>query len=973
MHLKRIEMRGFKSFADPVEIDFTNGINGIVGPNGCGKSNIVDAIKWVLGEQSAKSLRGSAMADVIFAGSDAKKPHSYAEVSLIFDNTDQHLKVSSNEVGIVRRLYRSGESEYFLNKVSCRLKDIVDLMLDSGIGRDSLSIISQGAIASLAQAKPEERRAIFEEASGVAKYKKRKLESLRKLERTEDHLLRVSDIINELETQESNLRKQAQKAKMYQEAKTALEKIEVGVLVKEVDIQNENLLAINNNLADTVSKQIEKEMNSTKLEKDADHLNEEIKNVEKNIYTKQEELLKMVSNISNLETQRSAIEQQKEHWKSQVIDSSKVEIMAKEINDIRVQIQHLDKRKNEEMTKSENLVSKIYGIEEQIRDKNSLCTEISEKLNSYKNRLSVIDHYLNEQTKNQKQINDLIANQTIFKDVIDKVSALIKVEQQYEKAVSTALGNALNHIICKDEVAAKKAIQFLTSNKAGRATFLPINIIRPRQVREDDLFLIKSQPGFVGICNDLIVTDSVYDDIISNLVGTVVIADNIDNAFELARCISFRYKVVSLDGQVINVGGSLTGGEARQTRENTLILNREKSETLVLKSSTETELELQKSAISQLNYTLEQNRRTQNDLNLLLARMDDDIKRHDETLKVLLAKYEHHTNDKYDLTNNAVADEITSQLLQLNSNKDNITIEIKHYRENKVKLMESLERINVDLKAIRIELKDFNNDLRRLEIEKARLESQLNMKLLRLSEVYELTFENAKENYDTPEDLSKACQEVENLKAQINRLGLVNLLAIEEHEAIAERLDFLVNQKDDLQKAKTDIIAAISEMDKVMIDKFSQTVSDVNEKLKETFSSLFNGGSARLIYSDPDDILETGIEIEAKPPGKSLQNLNLFSGGEKALIALAVLFAIMKVSPVPMCILDEVEATLDQANVERFAKYLKSFANTTQFIVITHRPGTMVECDILYGVTMQDAGVSKMISVKLSEAIELIE
>lgn len=971
MYLKKIELHGFKSFADRVNLEFQPGITGIVGPNGCGKSNITDAIRWVLGEQSVKSLRGNSMTDVIFAGSQDRKPQNLAEVTLVFDNTDRYIDTDYQEIEITRRIYRhNNEGEYLLNKQPCRLKDIVDLMMDTGLGRDSLSMISQGNISSFADSKPEDRRSMFEEAAGVAKYKKRKIESLRRLEKTNDNLNRISDIVNELEKQIIPLKKQKDKAEQYLALKKQLEKIEIGLIVHESKNLKEKLDALKEDINDL--ERYDQEYNNELTTKDTLLQAQKDKMVllDKEVDELQVALMQAMEEVNRLTMNKVQIDEKRKH----ILESQSSA-------DIESKIASLKQMLSDTLTEYNNRVERYDQAQSQIDDLELRRKETMQKLenlrglhethNSKMNALKTKKMLTKEQLENNSHYNYGVKTilSSSLNGVINVLEKVIEPKEGYEQAISTALGGAMQFVLTKDQASARQAIQYLKQNKAGRATFLPIHSLSKRTVRDDHLLVCQNTKGYLGIASEFIYYDDQYETVISNQLGNTLVVDSLETANSLANNLYYRYKIVTINGDVVNVGGSMTGGQSRQ--QNTTYHAQKELESLEKDiSSLEKNLVHLKTQINELDLSY---RELSNDLlqkKISFARLEEEVASKLGEFKNLKAQYESLANEKLEVNqilSHEVNDDIVKQLNDAVEKRDQLTESIKAKRETRMGYVNDNDAMEDELRILRKALSDVKSKLMNSRVEYTKVESQLNSKLSYLNEEYKMTFEYADENYGHLKYDENAGSEVFALKTEIKRLGNVNLDAIEEYQQVNERYEHLNTQKIDLLSAKDSLLKAIDEMDAVMIQRFDETFHKINEEFNIVFRTLLGGGKAMLKYSDPDNILETGIDIDVQPPGKSVQNISLFSGGEKALIAISCLFAILKVRPVPMCILDEVEAALDQANVERFAKYLKEFAGKTQFIVVTHRPGTMEQCDILYGATMQQKGVTKLISVKFED------
>lgn len=979
MYLKRIELHGFKSFADKVNIEFQPGITGIVGPNGCGKSNISDAVRWVLGEQSVKSLRGSNMSDVIFAGSEDRKAQNLAEVTLVFDNSDRTMNYDYNEVEITRRLYRQGnEAEYLLNRQQCRLKDITDLILDTGLGRDSLSIISQGNISHFADNKPEERRAIFEEAAGVAKYKKRKIESIRKLERTKENLDRIGDIVFELEKQLGPLKRQKEKAETYLELKEKLTGIEVNVLVHEITSAKDNL--------DKLSIQL-KELNENQTILDGDILlkenaNDEIKKkmftLDNEINDLQSQLMEAMSEVTKLETSKIEVDQKRKH----VLESKDNDNLEERLTHLRGMLADLVEEYNdrvERLQQNENetkiIREKQNYLHGEIENLNYHISTLTNEISKNRSRREILLDNVKNKAHYSSGVNAVMRFAKNNPDIIGVFGDLIENEKQYDLAVSTALQSASQFIITKDDLQARLAIKFLRDNKAGRATFLPLTSMKERTIRSEHMILLPSLQGYLGILKDFVFSTKKIDVIISNQLGNVILADNIDHATAISKATFARYKVVTLDGNVVNVGGSLTGGSANR-QQSTIIQKRELEGLEIELEKQERQLVDTKNKLNQLDNQLKEISHDLLQKQMSYAKLEVVVQNKKEELIIAKGEYEtlsHQSIELDDFKKGTTENQLIQQLNEAIKLRDELTEHIKSKREIRMSYVNESEQLEVSLREQRKELKDIQAKINQIAIEATKKEAALNNYLNRLNEEYGMTYEFANDNYHQDIEMESAKFEVATLRNQINALGHVNLESIDEYKEVSQRYETMNTQRLDLIQAQETIIQAINEMDEIMIEKFSTTFEKINYEFNNVFRALFGGGKAKIKYTDPENILETGIDIDVQPPGKAVQNITLFSGGEKALIAISCLFAILRVRPVPMCILDEVEAALDMANVERFAKYLREFCEHTQFIVVTHREGTMEECDLLYGATMQQKGVTKLVSVKLEEAVNLSE
>ncbi|UPM53057.1 chromosome segregation protein SMC [Gottfriedia acidiceleris] len=1186
MFLKRLDIIGFKSFAQRVTIDFVKGVTAVVGPNGSGKSNITDAIRWVLGEQSVKSLRGAKMEDIIFAGSDGRKPLNYAEVTLTLDNEDQQLPLEYSEVSVTRRVYRSGDSDFYINKQSCRLKDIVDLFMDSGLGREAFSIISQGKVEEILSSKPEERRGIFEEAAGVLKYKNRKKKAEAKLFETQENLNRVDDILFELSSQIEPLRMQASIAKEYIEHRDELEKVEAALLVYEIEslhqkweelkleiAQNSDLeIALSTEISTEESKQHELQEKLNALDESIDQLQQVLLTVTKNLekYEGQKELMKERKRNTSTQSEQlrkqvdevtvqinetiKLIEAEKEQEKlsRQNVNKTKTNIVEiqNEITsyegDIEEQIEliksdYIELLNNQASIKNEKTMlekqSQQYSVkssrldlenEKYIRQREQLQNrktellnekeqtdltfkELNEKfetLNKQHDETAIVlkekEELLNkayqfiQQTKSRKETLEelqedfagfnqgvkeiLKARGTRLEGIKGAIAELITTNKQYEIAIEIALGAATQQIVVENDEHARRAIQFLKQQRLGRATFLPMNIVKARFVPANVIEGLKRNPSFIGVASSLVSNSGEYEQVIQNLLGTVLIAQDLKGANELAKLVGHRYRFVTLEGDVVNPGGAMTGGAVRTTNSSLIGRQRELEEiTVKLKdmqektNSLESEVQILKATIldsSSKAQTL--NDEIQNVKQIIVSIMEqlksiefeeknindalaiydlemgssasdllkvkdrlEELSSLDANVKNEIIASEQKINELTErkLNQKEIKDELQSKLTSLKiylaqeEQKLNYSNEkIRQFEDNSIKqkqileqtkekiiflsseLMtnengkEELEKIISDTRiefsktteiiskrreqriAYQTELEDYVQSLRekqrqykslsdllkQQEVNSNRLDVELENRLEQLNVKYMTTYEAAKMKYTLEMTVDDARKRVKLLKRSIEELGTVNIGAIDEYERVSERHDFLQEQRTDLNEAKITLYNVISEMDEEMTKRFETSFNAIREKFQVVFTQLFGGGRADLVLTDAENLLLTGVDIVAQPPGKKLQNLGLLSGGERALTAIALLFAILQVRPVPFCVLDEVEAALDEANVARFAKFLKYFSEQTQFIVITHRKGTMEECDVLYGVTMQEYGVSTLVSVRLDEGEVLL-
>ena len=977
MYLKKIELHGFKSFADKSVIEFQPGITGIVGPNGCGKSNISDAVRWVLGEQSVKSLRGSNMSDVIFNGSEDRKAQSVAEVTLVFDNEDRFMNFDYNEVEITRRLYRqNNEAEYLINREPCRLKDIIDLIMDTGLGRDSLSIISQGNISSFADSKPEERRGMFEEAAGVAKYKKRKLESIRKLERTKDNLDRVEDICLELEKQIAPLRRQKEKAEVYLELKDQLQSIEVSVLVKEIENLSASLKELNDSLDSLDKEKVTIEGQILLNEQQNETLKKKMYDLDQEVNGLQGQLLTAMNNVNELETQKVEIDTNRKH----ILENTDKEDLQARIAQMRAILQDAVNEYNDRVnrykeTKEEKL--DLEAAQEKNRSEMMALRQNIENLNlqlhNNRNRREQLVDIVENKSGYSYGVRSIMKAKDSLSGIIGVLGDLLESDAQYETALTTALAGAVQFIVTKTDQDAREAIHFLKENKSGRATFLPVEVMKPRSLRDDHLMVCQNFDGYLGVMSDFVRYPQEIESVVLNQLGNIILVDTLKHASALSRATFARYKVVTMDSEVVNIGGSLTGGTNKSQSSN-FASKRELEmikETIV---SQEKEINHKKAKLNELDNLAREISHHLLQKQMSFAKLEVVVTNKKSELQVAKSEYEsltHRSVELSEIESGAQDNQLINELNEAKKLRDRLTESIQAKRELRMSFVNENDKLEETLRASRAHLREIQSEMTQKQVNKAKQETELSNYLLRLNDEYKMTYEFAKEEYTQEINMGEAKENVRLLRHKIDSLGNVNLQAIEDYQEVSTRYETLNSQRLDLINAQDSILKAIDEMDEIMISRFGETFEKINKEFNIVFRNLFGGGKAELRYSDPDNILETGIDIDVQPPGKAVQNITLFSGGEKALIAISCLFAILRVRPVPMCILDEVEAALDVANVERFAKYLREFSTQTQFIVVTHREGTMEECDLLYGATMQQKGVTKLVSVKLKDAIDL--
>lgn len=1183
MFLKYIEIQGFKSFPDKLTIELHPGITGIVGPNGSGKSNVSDAIRWVLGEQSAKTLRGGKMEDVIFSGTEERKAMGFAEVSVCFDNADHHFKTDFEEVLITRRYFRSGESEYYLNKTACRLRDIHELMMDTGMGRDGYSMVGQGKIDEIISAKPEDRRTIFEEAAGISKFRYRKQESERKMQQTGENLIRLLDIIGEIEGRLEPLEKESEKAKSYLSLRDELKENEISLSIyllddlKEKLKKTKELLEINSkdlenekeNIQNTERNALLLQDKSKKIQGDIDSVNEkiysiknEISSVENSINILNNSKAYNLENINRIRNEISELKSKKEQSEEQIstLNTEKEEIsvalneLKENLLKLQQEILNLGNNSAEDLKNIELLNQSILDYMQQsaeckakisslntlvetnknrildldddiqikeedieiaqkrvlqeeetgkailiklskIRDKKSVAEKDYAKLFLEKNKIQENRDGVNLSLQNAesriKMLVDLeremegfsrsvkavvqgVKNGTIKNvEMFGTVSDIIKVPSKYTTAIEVALGNSAQNIITKSEDDAKRAIEYLKSTKNGRATFLPISSVKGKVL---DVSEIKKATGFIGVASSLVENNFEFDGIIKELLGRTLVFENIDNAISFSKKENYRYRIATLEGEIVSAGGAITGGTLGK---GTGFLSR-KNQIDNLKKQIEdykTQLEQQDKMLSEFQQKCEKQTLTvkdvENEEQLCqneLFKSNYNFEHYKSVLESHLSELEEIKSEKCSLEKSfeQIKNNTAEKQQELKNCEQKIAdnqANLKELQENNSKNMTETSSINSKITKHQIDISNFENDIKviddsvlRIEIEISELQKQIDLKdmqlhssdteegsflkkieeleekisdknqelenennnLIKLREYqvqnedtiienqnvlknanekvvflsqeqvrienketrqqaefdsitnrmwedYELTYISALPLKKEIENISETQKLVNSLKGKIRALGNVNVSAIEEYSDLKERYEFLSNQKKDMEDAKETLAKIIDDIETMMAKQFTEQLSIINDAFKRTFSHLFNGGTAELILSDPENVLTSGVEIQAQPPGKKLQNMTLFSGGEKAIIGISLLFALLEVRPSPLCVLDEIEAALDDVNVSRFASYLRNISTHSQIAVITHRRGTMEEADRLYGVTMQEKGVSKLLQLNIDE------
>ena len=977
MKLLSIKAHGFKSFADTIEIQVNDGITGIVGPNGSGKSNVVDAVRWVLGESSLKEIRsGDSMTDVIFMGSSSREKQNHAWVSLTFDNRDKYLATPYEEVEIKREVYKTGENEYDINNTKVRKKDITDLFLDSGSNPDSFSIISQGKIQDILKGKSSDRRIIIEEAAGVLKYKKRKEETMRKLDNTNNNLEKVSLVINELEVNLNPLKEQAEVATKYLEYKKELQDIEIALLASDIKNINDNYQEKKDRL-ERVNEEILNMDNSNSVDNSKlEGLKAKLLKLDEEINEESNKIMKLSEELYSLDSKKQLLQERKKY---------EVEDQKLENNIINLKNDELDIKKN--ITVLENAIKDVTEEvkgnkkdEEKLQDelnnlnikKNTLLDELNKRNRdefNIKNKIEVLNESIENDSKIPFAVKSVINNPRLsgLHDILIK---LIDTEEKYANAIETALGANQNVIVVDKETDASKAIEYLKDNKLGRATFFPISIIKSRLLSDDVIKDAKEVPGFIGIASELVTYDPLYQNIVENQLGNTLVVNNLDSMNKLGKKLDYKYRIITLDGDISHTGGSMTGGFKKQTAGLINIkyeldnLNKDLNTNEVQIKNIEENLNELDKEINIVEANLFKQKEAYTISNTLLSSRMSELNTFNDRLTKIQDELKGVDNIKNDASDKEL-DKIMEEYLKISTDKDLTSEHLSKLKNDKNDLSQSIEELEIQNRKINSEYNKKLNETKELEIEIGKMDIKLDNLLNRLSEEYQITYEKAKDDYilDLDEDVART--KVNHLRRNIRDLGDVNVGSIEEFNRINERYTFLTEQRSDLENAINDLMQVITDLDETMKVRFKETFDKVNDEFGKVFKQLFKGGNASLSLTDPDDYLNTGVDISACPPGKNLKSINTLSGGENTLTAIALLFSILNIRLIPFVILDEVEAALDENNVDTFCTYLKNYENHTQFIVITHKKRTMEYANNLYGITMQESGVSKLVSVKL--------
>lgn len=975
MYLKEIKISGFKSFADKTNITLDDNITCIVGPNGSGKSNIIDAVKWVLGEQSIKSLRGSNnMSDVIFAGSKSRSPLNLASVSLVFDNSDSYLKVPYTEISVTRKVFRSGENEYYLNNEKCRLKDIYDLFLDSGMGKYAFNIISQGEVSKIISDSPYERRTIFEEAAGVLKYKRRKEEALKKLEKTNENLTRVKDIIKELEEQIEPLKIQSEQASKYLKIKENLEQIEIALIANDLEKLNVLYHEQTKQIEDLTNEIIEKTTNITNDDIELEKKKQELEKITTNLTSLQQNLLILTKEEEKLNGEKNIIKERSKY------DAEDVKVH-ENITNLKEQKLSLNNKLLSIKTDLTILDNKIKEVLKDNSNKNNEYVSLNNTKEDIKNKISALENlklqkeykikYLNDYIENSSfpvSIKRLLSNPKLI-GIHNTISKLINIDEKYLLALDVSLGGAKDYLVVDNPNVAKTCINYLKENNLGRVTFFPLDVIKPRYIEDNTLNVVNDMDGFIDILANLVSYDSNYKNIIFNQLGNVLVVDNIDNANKISKKINNKYKIVTLDGEIINVGGSITGGTVKKKSiisekyelENLLTKkDMEEKEILSLKQKQE-EIDKNIKQFENILYEIGKNK-------ILLTEEYNAKNENYKLLKNQLDRITLELNNLEDLEDNSINEEeekILKKYYEVLKEKELVNKKIILLNEEKEKVSSLIEEYQAKYRLNNSNVRNLEEKKKTLEIESSKMSVKMDNLLNILSETYQMTFEKAKANYVLEEDIDVARKNVNSYKKELKEIGIVNLGAIEEYERVSKRYEFLTKQDNDLEEAITTLLKIINELDLVMEKEFIKTFKEIEIEFNNVFKELFKGGSAKLKLTDESNILETGVNIEVSPPGKKITSISLLSGGEKTLTAISLLFAVLNVKKIPFCLFDEVEAALDEANVDRVGTYFNKYIGKTQLIIITHKKKTMEYANTLYGITMQESGVSKLVSVKL--------
>ena len=1004
MYLKALEIQGFKSFADKTRLTFEKDITAIVGPNGSGKSNISDAILWVMGEQRSKALRGSKMEDVIFGGTEKRGALGFAQVSLVIDNSARIFDSDSSEIMLTRRYYRSGESEYYINKQAVRLKDINSLLMDTGLGRDGYSIIGQGKIADIVSSKSADRREVFEEAAGISRYRYRKEEAESKLAKTEDNLLRINDKIEELEMQVGPLKKQSETAKRYLKLRDELRIQEISVWMCSLDKLREQSDAVK-----TEYDQLKNELEQARHELEALYASSD--SIAERMHRKDIESEQARERLSAAEAQSAECESNIAVLKSSVESSiENKERMLRELEEQQSRADEIKNRINEGKARIEEIKKQLAELAEEQQSNSNVLDGCRMKLKSREDALNAITeratklqidarsmdsriNMLSEMEKDfegySKAVKSVMreAGRGNLRGVHGPVANLVRADSECALAIETALGAASQNIVVDNQNDGRSAIEYLKRSDAGRATFLPLDAIRGSVMTNAP----ERDPGFVGIAYELVTFDDKYKNIFANLLGRTVVAETLADAVRMSKQSGNSLRIVTLDGQLINAGGSMTGGSTAKgsgiiSRANELDKLKKQREKLIEKEKeTTAELDRAKSNLAAVRYQLDMATEDQAELKSRQSSLDAEMRTTQATGTQLQALYDSLSGDSdqrrelVQTHERRIADfkarqqEKEEQLAQIAKKIEGIRAEIAEIASGKLELESKRTQNDKNAQQRNSDIIDLERRCAKTEQKKLAAEMEEKQLLDKLWDNYELSRSAAQALRQEVSNLPKANKAIAELRKEISSLGSPNIGAIEEYERVNTRYEFLTGQRDDVEKAKNELVGIIKDITDEMKSVFTERFREIDTAFRQTFLELFGGGKAALVLEDENDVLNCGIDIKVQPPGKALSNISLLSGGEMAFVAIALYFAILKVRPTPFCVMDEIEAALDEANVNRYAQYMRRLSDKTQFLVITHRRGTMEEADMLYGVTMQEKGVSTVIELDLEAAQKTIE
>ena len=1004
MYLKALEIQGFKSFADKTRLSFEKDITAIVGPNGSGKSNISDALLWVMGEQRSKALRGSKMEDVIFGGTEKRGAMGYAQVSLVIDNSAHIFDSDSSEIMLTRRYYRSGESEYYINKEAVRLKDINSLLMDTGLGRDGYSIIGQGRIAEIVSSRSTDRRDVFEEAAGISRYRYRKEEAERKLERTEENLVRINDKIEELELQVGPLRKQAEVAKQYLKLRDELRVQEISLWMAQLDKLHQQ-----NEAVQLEFEQVNRELEKARADLEALYASSEgigermhRKDVEteqarERLSAAEGEAAKCESLAAVLRADQKSTQESLERMLADIAEQeNRVREVRRNNDEAEGKLKELDKGLNELREENSRSQNALEGARMKVKNREMNVETLTEKVNrlsvdarTMDSRIKMLDDMQRDFEGFSKAVKGVMRESARgnLKGIHAPVANLIRTDDEFALALETALGASAQNIITDTMADGRAAIEYLKRSDGGRATFLALDTVRGTVMKNAP----DRDPGFVGIASELVQCDEKYIGIIAELLGRTVIAERLSDAIRMSKNNQNRLRIVTLDGQLISPGGAMTGGSSVRgsgilSRANELEKLRKQRERMREdEKRSAQELERARTDLASVRYQLDMCVEDQGEIKSKMSSLEAE-KRATQSgsaqMKLLLESLSGDSLERQktvDAFRSRIADyderikEREEELQKLRAKADGIRGEIADISKSKLELEGKRTRADKEAQTRNSEILDLERRSARIEQKKLAADMEEKQLMDKLWENYELSHTAAQSLRQEVESIPKASKAVSELRGRINALGTPNLGAIDEFERVNTRYEFLTEQRSDIDKAKAELLDIIKDITSQMEELFLERFKQINACFHETFLDLFGRGKAELRLEDENDVLNCGIEIKVQPPGKALSNISLLSGGEMAFVAIALYFAILKVRPTPFCVMDEIEAALDDANVNRYASYMRKMADKTQFLVITHRRGTMEEADMLYGVTMQEKGVSTVIELDLETAQKTAE